>query len=448
MPTMPITIFYSYSHKDEVLKEQLDTHLALLQRKGLVKTWHDRRIVAGQDWDATIDSHLDEADIILLLVSADFMASEYCYGKELARAMERQERNEIKVVPIIVRAVDWSDAPFARLQALPKDAVPVMSWKNHDEAWLDVEKGIKNAIQEIQEIKFRDNATTTLTSLRDVLGGELKRLEAVYSANTTPSVFCDGIPTGITDLDYLLGGLRASELLVIAGRPSMGKSDIVLRLTIKAAVERGLAVAFYSMQNPVQKIVQRMVAAVSDVNSNHMWRGYLGEKDFPKMALAFGKLMEAPIYIDDSPRITVTDIVERAKSLRDEKQIQLVIIDSLQQLLFTDSNTASQSILALKLLARDLRVPVVVTCSVSPRTDQRKNKRPILADLQENGSLEQEADVVLFLYRDEVYHPGSIYSGVLEIDVAKNRNGPTGLVITQYQPETSSFLEMSETNED
>jgi hypothetical protein len=119
MSTTPVTIFYSYSHKDEELKDQLETHLALLSRKGLI-TWHDRRIIPGQKWDTAIDSHLDESDIVILLVSADFIASDYCYGKEVVRAMERHERNEAKVIPVIVRAVDWIDAPFGRLQVLPR----------------------------------------------------------------------------------------------------------------------------------------------------------------------------------------------------------------------------------------------------------------------------------------------------------------------------------------
>ena len=150
MATNPVTIFYSYSHKDEALKEQLDTHLALLRRRGLVSTWHDRRILPGPDWETVIDKSLDEADIVLFLVSADFMASDYCFGKEVVRGMERHELNEAKVIPVIVRAVDWVDAPFGKLQALPKDAHPITSWNNPDEAWLDVERGIKRAIEELR----------------------------------------------------------------------------------------------------------------------------------------------------------------------------------------------------------------------------------------------------------------------------------------------------------
>src|SRR5713226_3133531 len=125
MSLTPVRMFFSYSHKDEGSKEQLEIHLAILQRKGLINTWSDRKILAGQNWESIIETQLDHADIVLFLISADFVASDYCYGKEMLRALERHERNEAKVIPIILRPVDWSDAPFSRLQALPKDGKPV-----------------------------------------------------------------------------------------------------------------------------------------------------------------------------------------------------------------------------------------------------------------------------------------------------------------------------------
>lgn len=306
MKSKPVIVFYSYSHKDEPFKEQLETHLALLRRKELIKVWHDRRIIPGQDWEATIDRQLDEADIILLLVSPDFMASDYCYGKELIRAMEKHERNESIVIPIIIRPVEWSDSPFARLQVIPKDGKPVTSWSDQDEAWLNVEREINKAIGAIQELKYRDSSTPALTPIWDVIKAEFKQLEKVYSQAGSDGVYCEGIPTGIHDLDHLLGGVRSPELVVVAARPSMGKSDFVLNIATRAAVDRGEAVAFFSMQMPVQSVVRRLIAASSDVNSHLMWRGYVRENDFPKLATAAAKLFEAPLYIDETPRLTMT----------------------------------------------------------------------------------------------------------------------------------------------
>jgi internalin A len=145
-----VRLFYSYSHKDERLRDQLETHLKLLQREGLVETWHDRKIEAGEEWKQRIDENLERADIILLLVSADFIASGYCYEKEMKEALERQENGEARVIPVILRDVDWSIAPFARLQALPRDGQPVISWRSRDSAWRNVAEGVKKVVEEMR----------------------------------------------------------------------------------------------------------------------------------------------------------------------------------------------------------------------------------------------------------------------------------------------------------
>jgi TIR domain-containing protein len=146
----PIHLFYSYSHKDEELRNQLEIHLALLRRQGFIHQWHDRGIGAGQEWADAIDANLESAQIILLLVSADFIASDYCYEKEMARALARHEAGEARVIPVILRAVDWTAAPFAKLQALPKDGKPVTAWGDKDAAWLDVAQGIRKAVEELR----------------------------------------------------------------------------------------------------------------------------------------------------------------------------------------------------------------------------------------------------------------------------------------------------------
>jgi internalin A len=143
-----VRVAFSYSHKDEALRDQLETHLKLLQRNGVITTWHDRKLMAGDKWAGVIDDKFQSADIILLLVSADFLASDYCYEIELKTALERAAKSEVEVVPIILRTCDWADAPFAKFQALPKDAVPVVKWTHPDDAWTDVERGIKKLAEE------------------------------------------------------------------------------------------------------------------------------------------------------------------------------------------------------------------------------------------------------------------------------------------------------------
>ncbi len=148
-PSEPLELFFSYAHKDEELRDELAKQLEILRRRGFIKPWHDRKITAGTESKGRIDEHLETARIILLLISADFLASDYCYDIELRRAMERHEAGEARVIPIILRACDWHDAPFGKLQALPKDGKPVTSWPNRDEAFEDIAKGIKRAVQEL-----------------------------------------------------------------------------------------------------------------------------------------------------------------------------------------------------------------------------------------------------------------------------------------------------------
>ncbi len=172
LPTGAIEVFYSYSHKDEELRDQLENHLTMLRRDGIIKGWHDRRISAGQEWDGKIDEHLNSAGIILLLVSADFLASNYCYDIEVKRAMERHDSGDACVIPIILRPCDWQKASFGKVQALPKDAKPITLWPNRDEAFLDVAKGIRNAVEE----RSSQNRTETSASTEAEVSKSAPRL--------------------------------------------------------------------------------------------------------------------------------------------------------------------------------------------------------------------------------------------------------------------------------
>src|SRR4051794_14317436 len=150
-PAAPISLFYSYSHKDEKLRERLETQLSLLRRQGVIRDWHDRRIEAGTEWKQQIDRNLDTADVILLLVSADFLASDYCYDIEMTRAMERHDAGTARVIPVILRPVDWHVAPFGKLQALPRDGKPVNTWGNRDAALMDVAEGIREVAESLAD---------------------------------------------------------------------------------------------------------------------------------------------------------------------------------------------------------------------------------------------------------------------------------------------------------
>ncbi|MDF5710329.1 MAG: toll/interleukin-1 receptor domain-containing protein [Nostoc sp. S4] len=159
----PVKVFFSYSHKDEALRDELATHLSMMKRQGIIEAWHDREISAGSEWANAIDDNLEVADIILLLVSANFLASDYCYDKEMTRAMERHETREARVIPIILKPTDWNGAPFGKLQALPKNAKPVTTWPDQDEAFLNVAQGIRKVVEDIAKSKTSSTASGTTT---------------------------------------------------------------------------------------------------------------------------------------------------------------------------------------------------------------------------------------------------------------------------------------------
>jgi TIR domain len=183
--TAPIEVFCSYAHKDESLLEELEVHLSILQRLGLISTWHDRKLVPGTDWEQAIDIHLETASLILLLISADFLASDYCYGKEMRRALERHQANEACVIPILLRPVAWRGAPFERLRALPTGARPITTWLNQDEAFADIVEGIGAMLRDIQ--RRATGAPLEVTSLSQIAYDDLLMPIKIGSYESSPA---------------------------------------------------------------------------------------------------------------------------------------------------------------------------------------------------------------------------------------------------------------------
>ncbi|HXX77390.1 MAG TPA: TIR domain-containing protein, partial [Ktedonobacteraceae bacterium] len=249
----PAILFYSYSHKDERLRDALATHLALLKRENVIKEWYDRDIDAGEEWGEDIDKNLEAADIILLLVSADFIASDYCWGKEMLRALERHDAGEARVIPVIIRPVDWSGAPFGRLQALPKNAKPVVLWANRDLAWVDVARGISK-IAKVLASNLQVEQTTSgplilpskpavpldnfAQRLAERPGGQLQRI--IYNAENRSDlsykiVRCEGNPaTGDVAVDeaYDWLGITYNFFWDVYGRNSIDDKGIPLEATV------------------------------------------------------------------------------------------------------------------------------------------------------------------------------------------------------------------------
>jgi replicative DNA helicase len=284
----------------------------------------------------------------------------------------------------------------------------------------------------------------TMAPLHDLLQKSLDHLEALYERGEAIT----GVPTGYADLDERLSGLQPSNLVIIGARPSMGKTSFALGLVAHAAMDARTPVLFFSLEMSHHEITQRLLCAEARVDATRMRNGRLLETDWPKISHAIGRLGEAPIFVDDNPNLTIMDIRAKARRLKSREGLGLVVIDYLQ-LMTGRSNAENRQVevseisRGLKILARELEVPVVALSQLTRGLEARADKRPMLADLRESGSLEQDADVVMFLYRDEVYNPESPDRGTAEVIVSKHRNGPTGVCQLAFLSQYTRFANMA-----
>ncbi|HLI16381.1 MAG TPA: replicative DNA helicase [Acidimicrobiales bacterium] len=306
----------------------------------------------------------------------------------------------------------------------------------------DVAGALDRAESMIFEVAQRRSADT-VAPLQELLSRSLDRLEELYGRKETIT----GVPTGFTDLDEQLSGLQASNLVVVGARPSMGKTAFALGLAAHAAIQ-GIPVLFFSLEMSHLEIAQRVLCAEARVDATRMRNGRLLEGDWPKISHAIGRIGNAPLYIDDNPNVTVMDIRAKARRMKSRDGLGLVVVDYLQ--LMTGRSTAenrqveiSEISRGLKILARELEIPVVALSQLSRGLESRADKRPLLADLRESGAIEQDADVVMFIYRDEVYNPDTTERGAAEVIIAKHRNGPTGVVHLGFVGNFARFVNMA-----
>ncbi len=255
-----------------------------------------------------------------------------------------------------------------------------------------------------------------------------------------------GIATGYRDLDTKLAGLHPTNLLVVAARPGMGKTALALNIAQNVAVQ-DKAVAIFSLEMSREEIVSRMLCAQGRIDSQRLRTGRLTESDFTKLSNAASVLYKKPIYVDDSPGLTVTEIRAKARRMRRRPGLDLLIVDYLQLMQGTQGENRQQEIAAisrqLKNLARELNVPVIGVSQLNRSLESREDKRPRLGDLRESGAIEQDADVVLFIYRHEYYHPEAQETkGIAEINIAKHRQGAVGRVDMTFLPEFTLFADM------
>lgn len=257
-----------------------------------------------------------------------------------------------------------------------------------------------------------------------------------------------GLTTGFTDLDEKTTGLQPSDLIILAARPSMGKTAFALNLAEAAAARGGKAVAVFSMEMSAQQLTLRLIASIGRVNQQHLRTGDLAEEEWPRVTAAITTLTGVRIFIDDTPSLSPNELRARARRLKREHDLGLIVIDYLQlmQVPGTSENRATEIgeiSRGLKALAKELDVPVVALSQLNRSLEQRADKRPMMSDLRESGAIEQDADLIMFIYRDEYYHPESTEQGIAELIIGKQRNGPTGTVKLAFDGRYTSFFNLA-----
>ncbi len=255
-----------------------------------------------------------------------------------------------------------------------------------------------------------------------------------------------GVPTGFADLDQLTGGLQRSDLIILAARPSMGKTALALGLAYGAAVQHGKTVGIFSLEMSAEQLVQRLLSTETGVDSHRLRLGQIDDSEWERISRALGRLSEANIFIDDSANAAVMDVRSKSRRLQAEHGVDMIIVDYLQLMSGRRSDNRVQEISeisrGLKGLARELNVPVIALSQLSRAVESRSDHRPMLSDLRESGSIEQDADIVMFIYRDDKYDENSEKKGIAEVIVAKHRNGPVGSVNLRFFDRTARFADL------
>ncbi len=307
----------------------------------------------------------------------------------------------------------------------------------------DVEEYLDEAEQLIFEVA-RSRESKSFVSLEEALNETMEKLEKLYTRKGGVT----GIPSGYSDLDNLTSGFQDSDLVIIAARPSMGKTTLGLNIAQHIALEENKPVAFFSLEMSKEQLAQRMLCSYVEVDSQRLRRGYLSSEDWPRLTQALGPLSRAPLYIDDTAAISVMEMRAKARRLRMEKGLSAIFVDYLQLMRGHEKVENRQQEISsisrsLKALAKELDCPVIALSQLSRAVEQRTDKRPILSDLLESGGIEANADLVMFIYRDEYYNEDSEQKNITEVIISKQRNGPTGKVELLFKDRFNKFVNLA-----
>ncbi|KUK50112.1 MAG: Replicative DNA helicase [Parcubacteria bacterium 33_209] len=322
--------------------------------------------------------------------------------------------------------------------------IVTMGYEEQEDARILLDKA-ENLIFDVSQQKVEHS----FSPIKDLLTESFEKIEDLYHRDN----FITGVPTGFIELDEITTGFQPSELVIIAGRPSMGKTAFCLNIAQNAAMQHKIPVAIFSLEMSKAQIVQRMLCSEARIDTHALRRGRMPEEDWPKLSMAAGRLSAAPIFIDDTAGISPLEIKAKARRLKARYNLGLILIDYLQLIqtglkIENRQQEISQISRSLKGLARELNVPVITVSQLSRAVEQRSVQKPRLSDLRESGAIEQDADVVAFLYREEYYKPKSNKKGIAEVIISKQRNGPTGTLELAFLKEYTRFENLAKTNEE
>lgn len=439
--SLPIKIFISYCHRDEGLRKDLEAHLSPLQREGVIEHWNDRMIIPGDGWEDAIDEKLGSADLYLFLISPDFIASDYCYGKELARALERHRAGEALALPIVVRPVEWKTTALGQIQGLPKHGIAVTAWTNADEAWVNVVSGVRSACNNISERLRARNASGAAfrtQTINSVLTSLFERIQQRHDSETPP---VSGLATGLVDLDSFIGGFEQKELILIASAPQIDRLGVILKFISNFSVEIGLPCALVCARHDEVYLGSRLLCATGKLPVREVSLGMLSDEQWSSLSHVLSGVHEAPLSFVSYAGQTLDELFQQLDELAKQYGVlAAVAIDSLDHL----AGDKGRNVQALRNYARRTNKIVLVGCGLERNPDSRPNKRPILADIGPWVPLNEHIDHVICVYLDQIYNPDTVDIGVAELLIQGMNHTRSGTVRVSYLPESQSYTDLKQ----
>lgn len=294
----------------------------------------------------------------------------------------------------------------------------------------EANEDVENFLDQSEKIVFdiaQRRIKQSFVLMKDIVKQSFKTIEQLFERKEMVT----GVPTGFLELDRLTAGLQPSDLIIVAGRPSMGKTAFALCIAAHAALKRQIPCAIFSLEMSKEQLAQRMLCMEARIDSSKIRGGFLSESDWPRLTQACGELSDAPIYVDDTPAMNILEMRAKARRLQKERGLGLIVVDYLQLMrgitgFDSREREISEISRSLKALAKELNIPIVALSQLNRMVENRKPPKPILADLRESGAIEQDADVIMFLFREEVYDRDTVNKGIAEVIIGKQRNGPIG----------------------